>query len=114
MIAHGWAKLMGFNEMADSFPDPLGIGSQWSLIGTVSAEVGCSILIILGLATRPAALGIAFTMAVAGFVIHADDPFEVKEKAFLFLTVGSTLLFTGAGAFSLDGMIGRKKRVESD
>jgi len=40
MIAgHGWAKLTGFGDMASSFPDPLGIGSELSLAAAVGADI---------------------------------------------------------------------------
>ena len=67
MLVHGLAKLNGFNEMSDSFPDPLGIGSQLSLILAIGAEVGCSILLIVGFASRLAAIPLAFTMIVDRF-----------------------------------------------
>lgn len=49
MLVHGIQKLMGFSEMADKFPDPIGMGSQLSLVMAIGAEVGCSLLLILGL-----------------------------------------------------------------
>ena len=32
MLVHGIRKLMGFSKMRDKFPDPIGMGSQLSLI----------------------------------------------------------------------------------
>ena len=43
---------------------------------------------------------------VAVFVQHAADPFGKKELALLYLVPALTLLFTGAGRFSLDAQIG--------
>jgi putative oxidoreductase len=74
MLVHGIQKVMGFSEMADKFPDPLGMGSQLSLLSAIGAEVGCSLLLIAGLGTRIAAIPLAFTMVVALFLVHADDP----------------------------------------
>ncbi|QDS97931.1 DoxX family protein [Adhaeretor mobilis] len=102
MLVHGWPKLMGFSQMADKFPDPLGMGSQLSLVAAVGAEVGCSILLILGLGTRLAAIPLAFTMIVALFMVHGADPWQVKEKAALYLAVYVVLVFTGSGRFSVD------------
>jgi hypothetical protein len=47
MLVHGIPKLMGFSEMAGQFPDPLGMGSQLSLISAIGAEVGCSLLLLI-------------------------------------------------------------------
>jgi len=100
---------MGFNEMSDSFPDPIGIGSQLSLIAAIGAEVGCSILLILGLGVRFAAIPLAFTMIVALFVVHGADPWQKKELAATFLVVYVVLACTGAGQFSLDRFLWGKK-----
>lgn len=67
------------------------------------------LFIALGLATRFSAISLGFTMAVAGFLVHGSDPFDVKEKAFLYLIVCVCLFFTGAGKYSVDGLINGKK-----
>lgn len=102
MLVHGWQKLSGFSEMADKFPDPLGMGSRMSLISAIGTELGCSLLLITGVATRLVALPLAFTMIVALFVVHGNDPWKVKELAAYYLAVYIALLFLGAGRFSLD------------
>lgn len=102
MLVHGWQKLASYGELAGKFPDPIGIGSQLGLIATIIAEFGCSILLILGLGTRLAALILGFTMAVALFVVHADDPWQKKELAAVYLSVYATLLVTGGGPISVD------------
>ena len=111
MLVHGVQKVMGFSEMADKFPDPIGIGSQLSLICAIGAEVGCSLLLIVGLGTRLAAIPLAFTMIVALFIVHASDPWKVKELAAVYVSVYLSLIFTGAGEFSLDRRIFKNKRT---
>lgn len=103
MLKHGIPKLVDFAAKKDVFPDPLGIGSAASLASAVGAEVGCSVLLILGLRTRLAALPLAFTMGVAAFVVHGANPWAKKELALLYGAVYITVFFTGAGRFSLDG-----------
>lgn len=111
MLVHGWPKLMAFSEKAANFPDPLGMGSQLSLSATIGAEVGCSILLILGLGTRLAAIPLAFTMGVAVFIVHGADPWQKKELAAVFLTVYTVLLFTGGGCCSVDACLGMKRNA---
>ena len=117
LAGHGWGKLLAFAERAASFPDPLGIGHLASLAGTVGAEVVCAALVMVGLATRLAALPVVFTMAVAGFVINAGAPWGEKELAAIYLVPFLALVFTGPGAYSLDAKIawrpsrGRGKRI---
>jgi len=55
------------------------MGSQLSLIAAIRAEVGCSILLNLGLGTRVFVLPLAFTMIIALFVVQGADPRQKKE-----------------------------------
>lgn len=105
MLVHGIQKVMAFNQLSSSFPDPLGMGSQFSLISAIGAEVGCSLLLIVGLGTRFAAVPLAFTMVVALFLVHAKDPWQMKELAAVYLSVYASLVFTGGGEFSLDRLL---------
>ena len=111
MLVHGMQKLMGYSEMADTFPDPIGVGSQLSLSLAIGAEVGCSLLLILGLGTRLAVIPLAFTMAVALFNIHAADPWKVKELAAIFLMVYAVIFIAGPGGFSLDAKLFGKAKA---
>jgi len=110
MLVHGIAKVNGFGDLGAEFPDPIGVGSRLSLMLAIAAEVGCSILLILGLFTRLAAIPLAFTMIVAFFVVHRQDPWEAKELAGTYLVVYLSLILTGPGIFSLDHLWrGRRK-----
>lgn len=109
MLSHGWSK---FQTLLDgggaNFPDPLGIGHQLSLIFAVLTEVLFSGLLILGFLSRLTTFGLAFTMFVAAFIQHADDPFSKKELAILYLIIYITLLVKGSGKFSVDHFIRKK------
>lgn len=102
MLVHGIAKIQAFSQMAETFPDPIGVGSKMSLIMAIGAEVGCSLLLIVGAATRLAAIPLAITMLVAWFLVHGEDPWKMKELAATFLLVYVSLLLTGPGRFSVD------------
>lgn len=105
MLVHGTQKLLGFSQMADVFPDPIGMGSQLSLIAAIGAEVGCSLLVIFGLGTRLALVPLAFTMLVALVLVHSADPWSVKELAAVYLSVYVSLMIAGPGEFSLDRVL---------
>lgn len=115
MMVHGYQKMQGFAEMAGGFPDPLGVGNKTSLILAISAEFGCSLLLLIGLATRLAAVPLAFTMIIALFVIHGADPWQKKELAAIYLLIYGTLIFTGPGKLSLDHLWwSRRRRPEGE
>ena len=108
LYCHGLPKWNKFAAKSESFPDPLGVGPPVSMGLTIFAELVCSALVVLGLFTRWAAFVLAFTMVVAAFVVHGDDPLKKKEFALIYLAPFLALVFTGAGRASLDAAFGGK------
>ncbi len=108
LLAHGWPKVATFSDRLQTFPDPLGIGSPTSLVAAILAEVGCALLIVIGLGTRLAAVPLLFTMLMAAFVIHGDDPWSKKEFALLYAVPCLMFIITGPGRFSLDRILFKK------
>ena len=100
LISHGLPKYLSYSQKALRFPDPLGVGSELSLILVVFSELFCSLLLIFGLATRVVLIPLIITMFVAFFVVHSGDPFYKKELAFMYLMGYLSLFFAGGGAFS--------------
>ncbi len=105
MTQHGWGKLSRYDERAATWADPIGVGSELSLALAVFAEFFCAAFVVAGLATRAAAIPLVITMLVAAGIVHWDDPFGKKEMALLFLMPFLTLLFAGAGRYSIDGWL---------
>ena len=111
MLTHGYPKLQRLTSGETiQFADPFGIGAYPSFILVVFAEFLCSILIMLGLSTRLAALVLVINMSVASFIAHAADPFGKKELPLMFLLAFLTILVFGPGKYSLDHLIGGKPR----
>jgi putative oxidoreductase len=105
-LKHGLDKLLNYSEMVTRFPDPLHIGAQASLITALVLDGNCSVLVVIGLATRWSALIILANVLVAwATVVHFQffgrgaTPGEL-----IFLYVGSFLAISlaGPGRFSLD------------
>lgn len=109
LLAHGWGKLVGYSDRSAAFADPLGIGSPASLALAVSAEVGCALLLVVGAFTRFAAVPLAITMGVAGFLVHEADPWAKKELAFTYLAIFLALVGTGGGRLSVDTILRGKR-----
>jgi putative oxidoreductase len=102
---HGFAKVTRYSSLAEHFSDPLHIGHRWSLILAIFAEAVCSLLLILGLGTRWAALVIAIELGMAFALIHK---FKLTgegngELAYLYVAAMLTLVIAGGGRFSIDG-----------
>lgn len=102
-LRHGMEKLTHFHQMAAHFPDPIHIGSHASLIYAMISDSICSLLVVLGLGTRVAALVIAVNLGVAFWLVHhhAFGPAH-SELVLVYLGGFLALMFTGGGAFSLD------------
>ena len=99
---HGWPKIMHFSERMDDFADPFGLGSAFSLILVLVAEVLCAALVALGLWTRIACIPVIIAMAVVVFMVKGDADFGEKELAVLYLIAFATILFTGSGRFAIN------------
>lgn len=105
MIPHGWMKYQNFDKMILGFPDPLGVGMKTSVILAIFSEVVCSVLVILGLATRLALTQLIATMVVAFFIVHANDPMQKKELALVYLMAYVGLFIAGPGRLSIDAWL---------
>lgn len=128
LATHGWGKVqMVLNGQAAMFGDPIGLGPALSLYLAAFAEFVCAILVVIGLGTRLAAIPVIVTMAVAAFVAHGSDPWTMqaaaeaffsgaskswasKEPALMFLVPFLALVFTGAGEYSLDALIAKRRK----
>ncbi len=106
MLTHGIPKLQKIMANDWSFGDPLGLGTDVSLILAVFAEVGCSLLLLVGFMTRLATLPLLFTMAVAIIFVHGGAGFGKQELPLLYALIYLTLFVTGPGRYSIDGSRG--------
>lgn len=107
LINHGIEKWSNYQELSAVFPDPLGIGSPLSLGLAIFGELACSMAFIIGFLYRLAMIPMIFTMMVAFFVIHGNDPFAAKELAFIYLVVFVLMYIIGPGKFAVDYWIGK-------
>jgi putative oxidoreductase len=98
---HGLDKLAHFHELVDTFPDPLGLGQEASLVLVIFAEVGASLLLAVGLFTRIAAAVLVIDMFVAFLMVH-KTAMSGGELAFVYLAGYVILVIAGGGLFSLD------------
>lgn len=115
IFVHGWGKIFGgpelWTKLGGSMAN-LGITfapTFWGFMAA-AAEFGGGILILFGLFTRPAAAFMAFTMLVA-FIQHTSklDPWNRVIYPMEMFAVFMALLFIGAGKYSLDALISKKK-----
>ena len=106
----GTTKLFGWPPPPVEMPalellSQIGIGAMMEVVGGA--------LIMLGLFTRPVALLLSGEMAVAYFQFHQPQAFFPITNngvgAVLYCFIFFYLIFSGAGAWSLDGVIARRR-----
>jgi putative oxidoreductase len=104
-LKHGWEKLSGYSTMVQHFPDPIHIGAHASLAYALLSDGICSVLVVLGLATRPAAVVILINLLTAFIFVH-HAAFFVRgggaELIWSYMIALTTLIITGPGRFSID------------
>ncbi len=106
-ISHGYQKLFvyGFSGVTGAFTH-MGVplpGITGPLIALLEFFGG--IALIIGLLTRLVALGFVCDMLGAILLVQLKSGFSHYELEFMLLAASLTLLFTGAGRFSIDALI---------
>jgi putative oxidoreductase len=109
-LKHGWEKLSGYTTMVQHFPDPIHVGAHAGLAFALLSDGICSVLVLIGLATRPAAVVILINLLVAFSFVHHAAYFSNPhvDLVVLLLLIFATLLFTGPGRFSVDARLETK------
>ncbi len=124
MFPHGAQKVLGlfggqgFQATLDGMTTGLGLPMA-AVILVMAAEFLGSIGLVLGFVTRLAALGIAAVMGGAIYLAHLPHGFfmnwhgtqsgEGFEYHLLAIGMALALVITGAGRWSLDGRLGKKR-----
>jgi putative oxidoreductase len=100
---HGIEKFINFSQMQQHFPDPLHVGTTFSLTFSLISDGICSLLIMFGFATRLAALFIVINLFVVFLLIHQFSfAKEHAELVYIFLGGFLTIFIAGAGKYSID------------
>ena len=103
-IKHGIEKLTGYSTMVHHFPNLLHIDPHVGLGFATLSDGICSLLLVFGLATRPAALVCLINLTVAFLFVHHAAFLTNDHTELVFMYIGAllTLLITGPGTYSAD------------
>ena len=108
-LKHGVEKLTGYSSMVQHFPNPIHIGAHAGLAYALLSDGICSLLVVAGLFTRPAAAIILINLLTAFFFVHHAAFFSNGhvELVWVYMAVFAAILFTGPGRFSFDSRFRR-------
>ena len=105
---HGLKKALDFAATAKEIPDPFGIVGAASAAIAILANLSATILVALGLFTRPAALLILSVTLTGLFIVHAADPWTIRDVPLMYSLAFGIILILGPGRYSLDHLISQK------
>lgn len=105
-LTHGYGKLPPNEQLIGGvasmgFPAP-----EFFAWAAALAEFVGGLCLAVGLLTRPAAIFLGFTMFMAAFNIHLNDPFAAKEMSLLYLAICVVFAVRGGSKFSADAFLG--------
>ncbi|RQO36556.1 LysR family transcriptional regulator [Herminiimonas sp. KBW02] len=106
---HGWPKIMHYSEELLHIEDPFGLGTRFSLLAAIFAEVICAVLIALGLLTRLASLPVLGVLLVSMLIVHTQWSIAEGQFGWLLMIIFGTIALCGPGKFSFDAVIQRKQ-----
>lgn len=104
-VYYGYQKISSYDQILPMFGDIIGIGSKLSFNLVIFAELFCGFFVLIGFLTRLTVIPIFFTMFVAYFIAHANDPFQAKQLALVYLLLSVVIFVLGSGRFSVDQLI---------
>ena len=112
----GWFGGYGFSGTMNFFTHNMGIPAAFAFLA-IAAEFLGSLGLILGLLARVAASGIIVNMVMAILMVHrangifmnwaGNQKGEGYEYHLLAIAIGLAVVIRGAGAFSVDRLIGQ-------
>ncbi|WP_417352212.1 DoxX family protein [Flavobacterium alkalisoli] len=113
-VYYGFMKAAHYETIAPMFQDIIGIGAKLSFNLVIFAELVCGFLVLIGLLTRFAIIPVFITMIVAYFIAHANDSFDVKAIAFVYMLLCLVIFILGSGKYSADAVLFGKSSDKSE
>lgn len=114
-VLAGWSKLMAAAATKAHFAE-LGVPlPELAYYVAVAVELGGGLLLLFGLLTRPVAVVLAVFCVATALLAHTDLANTAQFNNFMknMAMTGGYLAFAvaGAGRFSLDALLGRRRTV---
>ena len=107
LFIHGAKKIINFQDEVQHIPDPFNMGGYTATVIAIFSNVVCSIFVALGLFTRAFAIGAFMIPFIGLLIVHAGDPWAVKDVPLMYSIAFAVIIVLGPGKFSLDRVISK-------
>lgn len=108
LFIHGAKKIVNFQDEVQHIPDPFNMGGTTATIIAIFSNVVCSIFVAMGLFTRAFAIGAFMIPFIGLLIVHANDPWVVKDVPLMYSLAFAVIIALGPGRFSLDSVLNKK------
>jgi putative oxidoreductase len=102
---HGLKKFRLENGQKEHVPNPLHLPERLNGLVATFSDTVVPVLVIPGIATRLAILPTIGVTAIGYFVVHRNDPVEIRDVPFMYTLCFLFLLAVGPGTYSLDNYL---------
>ena len=117
-VPSGWGKLHDLEKVTGFFTD-LGIPApHFNAVLVAVSELGRGVLLLVGLASRLAAVPLVISMTIAIVTAKRADISGVTElfavDEFIYIVLAIVVIVLGAGLVSIDGLVARRWKIAKD
>lgn len=104
LAVHGLPKVANYSSQLAAIEDPFHLGRTVSIIFAIFAEVICPPLMIVGIATRFAAVPLLLVTILALVFVHRDWSLAQGQFAWMLLILFGTIVIAGPGSIRVGGV----------
>jgi putative oxidoreductase len=111
-VPSGWGKLHDLGKVSEFFTE-LGIPAPaFNATLVAISELGCGLLLLVGVLSRLAAIPLIISMTVATITAKRDEITGIAAllaiDEVIYVVMAIVILVLGAGRLSIDGLLGRR------
>lgn len=115
LLLHNIGKMQLYNEIVNSYPNLLHLGSAASFTAVTILQVVLAVLLVLGIRVRIAALLLSAGMLAAILIAYPGKGVLASELGFVYMGTCIALVISGGGLFSFDAALSaRRKRAKEN
>ncbi|MEW5675660.1 DoxX family protein [Flavobacterium enshiense] len=113
IVVHGLKKIGIGTGFTEAVPNPYHLPENINFFLAVASNIFFPILIIIGWKTRWATLPVLAVTLSGYFIVHWNDSLLESDVPFMYSIAFLLIAFLGAGKYSLDFVVSKKRSILS-